>query len=80
MTGQPAYTDADVQAAARVLSGRETTTGRDRREAAAVLDAIAPAIAARALREFADNRVHFQTAGRMQEDLHARADEIEAGR
>ena len=36
-------------------------------------------IAARALREFADNYVKAQTAGRMAEDLHARADEIAKG-
>ena len=38
------------------------------------------AIAARALREFADSHVHHQSPARMQEDLRARADEIEAGR
>jgi hypothetical protein len=48
--------------------------------ARAVLDVAGPRIAARALRDFADNDVHFQSPARMQEDLHAKADEIEAGR
>ena len=53
-------------------------------EARELLDAIAPLIssraAAKALRDFADNDVHFQSAGRMAEDLHAKADEIEGKR
>ena len=80
-----AYTDADVQAGGDAVlehgayDPELATTGhlcitRD------VLNAVARAIAARALRDFADNHVHFQSPARMQEDLHAKADEIEAGR
>lgn len=74
------YTDEDVAAATVVVKLGHDIGGYDDAIAREVLRAVAPVIAARALREFADNNVKAQTAGRMAEDLHARADEIEAGR
>lgn len=50
MTGQPAYTDADVQAA-RNAWHRESLDSNVTEVVRAVLDAVAPAIAARAKAE-----------------------------
>ena len=72
MSGQPAYTDAEFQAAAKSLAEsrwrgfvaaqrREPVTEPNERYARAVLDAVAPAIVARAkaeaLREAADRAI-----------------------
>ena len=84
-----AYTDADMQAAAKALAQsrwegfvaaqrHQPIDSANERYAEAVLDAVASAIAARALREFATNRVTHQTPARLIEDMFDRADEIEA--
>lgn len=76
-----AYTDADVRAAVKAtrrVKGGTIVGLLVENEIRLALDKVAPAIAARTLRDFADNHVHFQSAARMQEDLHARADEIES--
>ena len=74
------YTDEDVRQVANTLRRSHITRLSPATSvllARAALDAVAPTIAARALREFADERVTIQTPARMSEDLHARADEIE---
>lgn len=70
----PAYTDADVQAACEAIheaTGLWVSEVKD--EACLVLDTVAPAIAARALREAAEAGVSSPTF------LRARADSIESG-
>lgn len=81
-----AYTNADVEALLEFWHTTEhskpETGARIPLDEAAVafLDDLAPAIAARALREFATNRVTHQTPARLIEDMFDRADEIEADR
>ena len=96
MTGQPAYTDADVQAMAEMLLANYASeysadhlSWRDfEAEARGLLDAVAPAIAARALREAAERAYDESPVppGRsglniawLDDWLRARADHIEAG-
>ena len=93
MTGQPAYTDADVQAAAEAIGGNRPPDVPGRwalDDARTALEAVVPAIVARALREAADaiGKARFvnhdgpplTTAQFEAAWLRARADEIEAGR
>jgi hypothetical protein len=82
-----AFTDDDVilgtQAAIAHYKAERGITGNTymwegmEPQVSAVLAAVAPAIAARALREFATDRVIHQTPARLIEDMFARADEIE---
>ena len=90
------YTDADLKAAAKSLakerwSGfvaaqrREPITSPNERYARAVLDAVAPTIAARALREAAEtwglgmSATDHWRGSTVAAELRDRADEIEAG-
>ena len=52
MTGEPAYTDAELEVAVEAYFKKHSGLARDC--VAAALEAVAPAIAARALREAAD--------------------------
>jgi hypothetical protein len=74
-----AFTDDDVQAAEDAVDALydDGEPHEHEEELRAVLAAVAPAIAARALREFATDRVVHQTPARLIEDMFARADEIE---
>jgi hypothetical protein len=79
------HSDAELEAVASVLlddyameySAAHLTWRDFEAPAARILAAVAPAIAARALREFATDRVVHQTPARLIEDMFARADEIE---
>ena len=78
------YTDKELLLGTMASCGWEENHRDSRTRIAAVLDAVAPAIAARALRDAADSAQHYGTAATnasaVRVWLRNRADDIEAGR